>query len=255
VQKLKQGGRLAGKVAIVTGGSRGIGRAIAEGYAAEGAKVVVASRQREHAEAAVEAIRAAGGEALAHQIDVADAAQAPGLVQAALDRFGGLDVMVCNAGVNRAKPVLELTEDDWDWVLNINLRGAFFCAQAAAKVMAKHGNGAIILVSSQLVGSPRRKVAHYLASKAGMWGLAQAMALDLGPFGVRVNALMPGVTETDINRARLADPAERAADAGRTALGRVGQPQEMVGAAIFLASDEAAYVTGASIKVDGGWPG
>lgn len=248
-------GRLADKVAIVTGGSRGIGRAIAEGYAAEGAKVVVASRQFENAVSAVEAIRGAGGEATAYQIDVADAAQVPGLIEAALERYGRLDVMVCNAGVNRAKPVLELTAEDWDWVLNINLRGAFFCAQAAARVMAAQGRGSIILVSSQLVGSPRRKVAHYLASKAGLWGLAQAMALDLGPYGVRVNALMPGVTETDINRARLSRPEERAADAGRTALGRIGRPEEMVGAAVFLAGDESAYVTGTSLKVDGGWPG
>ena len=248
-------GRLSGKVAIITGAGRGIGRTLAEGFAAEGARVLAADRDRSGAEATVTSIRDAGGAGEAFEVDVACADQAAALVATAGEALGPVVVLISNAGVAGFVPSLEITEAEWDRVVDTNLRGTFFCAQAAARVMVARGRGSIVYLSSQLAAAPRKNTAHYVASKAGLVGLAKAMALDLGPYNVRVNAIMPGVIETEMNRARLVKTGEREGDVRRIALGRLGSPRDILGAAIFLASEESAYVTGTCLRVDGGWLG
>jgi NAD(P)-dependent dehydrogenase (short-subunit alcohol dehydrogenase family) len=247
--------RLAGRVAIVTGGASGIGRALALGFGRESARVVIADRDVAGGEATVAAMRDDGGMGQFIAVDVASTADVRLLVTATVATFGRLDAIMVNAGVNRAAPALDVTEADWDAVVNVNLRGAFFCAQAAARHMVTAGGGSIVFTSSQLADFPRRRMPAYIASKAGLLGLTRALALEWGPQRVRVNAIQPGVIATSINAARRAIPAEVAADVARTALGRLGEPEDLVGMAVFLACDESAYVTGAAFRVDGGWLG
>jgi 2-deoxy-D-gluconate 3-dehydrogenase len=160
-----------------------------------------------------------------------------------------------NAGINRAAPALEVSETDWDGVMAVNLRGAFFCAQPAARHMVTAGGGSIAFTSSQLADFPRRRMPAYIASKAGLLGLTRALALEWGPHRVRVNAIQPGVIATPLTAARRTIPREVETDLARIALGRLGEPEDLVGMAVFLASDESAYVTGACFRVDGGWLG
>jgi NAD(P)-dependent dehydrogenase (short-subunit alcohol dehydrogenase family) len=248
-------GRLSGKVVIVTGGASGIGRAMAEGVAAEQGVVVVADRDTAGGEVVAESLRESGAEARFEQVDVARPEESAALVETVVKAFGRLDGMLCNAGIGRRKPALELTEADWDEMLDINLRGAFFCAQAAARQMAGAGGGSIVFTSSQLADFPRRLMPHYIAAKAGLLGLTRCLALEWGELGIRVNAIQPGVIETPINRDRLQYPEEREKDLVKTSLGRLGRPADLAGAALYLLSDEAAYVTGSSVRVDGGWLG
>ncbi|MGH7266524.1 MAG: SDR family NAD(P)-dependent oxidoreductase, partial [Candidatus Rokuibacteriota bacterium] len=166
-----------------------------------------------------------------------------------------LDAMLVNAGINRPTPALDVTEADWDAVVDVNLRGAFFCAQAAARRMAAPEGGSIVFTSSQLADFPRRGMPAYVASKAGLLGLTRALALEWGPRAIRVNAIQPGVIATPLTAARRAVPSEVQADLARTALGRLGEPEDLVGMAVFLASAGSAYVTGACFRVDGGWLG
>jgi NAD(P)-dependent dehydrogenase (short-subunit alcohol dehydrogenase family) len=248
-------GRLEGAVCAVTGAGRGIGRAIALALAAQGAAVAVVDLNAEMAGAVAEEVERAGGRGLILGVDVGDPEQSAAGIAQARDHFGRLDALVNNAGVIGFRPCLEIDPAEWDRVVNVNLRGTFFAAQAGARVMVEAGRGSIINVSSQLTVLPRVNVAHYIASKSGILGLTKALALELGPRGVRANAILPGVIETDINRARLAVPGEREADLRRVALRRLGQPDDVAGAAVFLASDESRYVNGAALRVDGGWFG
>ena len=247
--------RLQGKRALVTGGSRGIGRALALGIAAEGADVVVGYHA--HSDAAqdvADAVRALGRRATAVQGDTATRDGAEAVVEAADAFLGGIDLLVNNAGVLKRTPFLELDEAEWDWVLNTNLKGYFLVGQAAARRMAARGaEGAIVNVSSagQAVAAPN--LAHYCVSKAGVEMLTKQMALELAPHRIRVNAISPGLIETDMNREDIADPAFRERRMARIPLKEIGAPEDLVSAVIFLASNqEARLVTGASLFIDGG---
>jgi NAD(P)-dependent dehydrogenase (short-subunit alcohol dehydrogenase family) len=246
--------RLLGRRALVTGaGTRGIGRAIAEALAAEGADVAVHYfGDGTLAAELVERLHAGGRRAEALGADLADPGAARELVRRAVGALGGLDVLVCCAAALSRVPFLELTDAEWDRVHAVNLRGYFATAQEAARHMVTRGGGRIVMVSSVNQASVNRGIAHYAASKGGVMQLARAMALELAPTGVTVNLVAPGTIETDLNRAFLADPANRRTKLGLVPMGRLGRPEDVAGAAVFLASDAAAYVTGATIVVDGG---
>lgn len=244
--------RLAGRVAIVTGSSRGIGLAIARRLADEGAAVVVnyVSREQEAA-AVVRAIEAAGGRAVAVQADVSRSADVERLVRATTDRFGRIDILVNNAGIMVTEGVMDTTEQDWDRTIDINLKGAYLCSKAVAPVMAGQHGGTIINISSNsgLYHPSAMRFTEYVVSKAGMNGLTKAMALALGPH-VRVNAICPGWIRTDMMED--IDPEVHERILAETALGRWGTPEDVAGSAVFLASDDAAFITGELLIVAGG---
>jgi len=243
--------RLAGRVAAVTGSSRGIGRAIAAAYLAEGAKVVVNSRQSEAAAATAREL-GEGAAAVAADVSTADGARA--LVQAAIDHFGRLDVMVANAGINVVKNAVDFEPEEWRRVMATNLDGVFYCAQAAGRLMLEQGSGSVISIASvtSFNAFPRRVA--YATAKAGLVMLTKVLAAEWGAGGVRVNAIAPGYVRTDLVQG-LADGGQLdlAAVQRRTPMGRLAEPAEIAGAAVFLASDEASFITGETLVVDGGW--
>jgi NAD(P)-dependent dehydrogenase (short-subunit alcohol dehydrogenase family) len=242
--------RLDGRRALVTGAGRGIGLGAAAALAEAGAHVVLAARTREEVEDAAAAIRADGGSAEALALDVNDLAATAQAIAAA----GPLHALINNAGTNRPKPFPDVTVEDFDAVMGLNVRAAFFAAQAAARGMIAAGiQGAIVHVSSQMghVGGGKRSV--YCASKWAIEGLARAMAIDLAPHGIRVNTLCPTFIETPLTRPYLEDAAFRADVVRRIKLGRVGQVEDLMGAIVFLCSDAAALMTGSSLVMDGGW--
>ena len=244
--------RLAGKVAIVTGSSRGIGKAIAERFAAEGAKVTVnwADRERD-AKAVVDGINSRGGEALSIGADVSSSADVKELVRATIDRFGRIDILVNNAGVMVGKPVLETTEEDWDRTIDVNLKGAYLCSKEVAPIMLGQEAGKIIMMSSNsgLYHPSAMKFTEYVVSKAGMNGLTKALALALGPH-ITVNAICPGWIKTDM--IADTDPEVEQRILAETALRRWGTTDDVAGAAVFLASSEADFITGELLIVAGG---
>jgi NAD(P)-dependent dehydrogenase (short-subunit alcohol dehydrogenase family) len=247
--------RLQDRIAIVTGGASGLGRAIALGYAREGARVAIVDRQYDGAEAVAAEIAAAGGQALALQADVARVVQAEETVARVAEAFGRVDVLVNSAGVSTNAPFLETTEDDFERVLQTDLKGTFFFGQAAARRMVQQGAGAIVNLASQSGAVHVRGLsAEYHAAKAGVIHLTRVMAAELGPHGVRVNALAPALMLTPLTRPRWdSQPAMREYHLSKLPLGRVGEPGDVVGPAIFLASAESAYVTGHTLFVDGGF--
>jgi 3-oxoacyl-[acyl-carrier protein] reductase len=244
--------RLDGKVAIVTGSSRGIGKAIAERFAAEGAKVTVnwAGRERD-AKAVVDGINSRGGEALSIGADVSSSAEVKKLVRATMDRFGRIDILVNNAGVMVGKPVLETTEEDWDRTIDVNLKGAYLCSKEVAPIMLGQEAGKIIMMSSNsgLYHPSAMKFTEYVVSKAGMNGLTKALALALGPH-ITVNAICPGWIKTDM--IADTDPEVEQRILAETALRRWGTTDDVAGAAVFLASSEADFITGELLIVAGG---
>lgn len=252
---------LNGKVAIVTGASRGIGRAIAAALAREGAKVVInhdvgadaAFGGDAPAQEALAAVKTAGGIGLLVSGDVADPATATKLVDAAVAKFGGVDIHVSNAGICPFHSFLEMPADLYRKVIDVNLGGAFFTSQAAARQMVRQGRGgAIVAISSisALVGGAMQS--HYTPTKAGVHSLMQSVAIALGPHQIRCNSVMPGAIETDINRDDWSDPQKRAYLDRRVPLGRLGKPEDVADVVVFFASDLARYVTGAALLVDGG---
>jgi 3-oxoacyl-[acyl-carrier protein] reductase len=245
--------RLQDRVAIVTGAARGIGRAIALGYAREGAHVVIADIDDLAAKRAAEEVRALGRRALAVAVDVSQCPQVVAMVERAVCELGRLDIMVSNAGISEFHDFLTMPEEVWQRTLAVNLTGVFLCGQAAAREMVRMGGGAIINTASQRAESADARHAPYIASKAGVRGLTKAMAVELAPLGIRVNAIGPGPVLTDLNRERMAIPEIREQFVRRIPLGRLGAPEDIVGAAIFLASDEARFITGHTLYVDGGW--
>ncbi len=244
---------LTGKVAIVTGGSRGIGFAIASCYTGAGAKVVIANRRAPDGEAAAQKIRDAGGEAIAISVDVQNPDSVREMVEKTVARYGRIDIMVNNAGRAVVKSVLEHRLEDWEKVMNTNLRGAFLCSQAVAPYMIKQGKGKIISTAStaSVCGFPNR--VSYVVSKAGVLALTKALATEWAPYKINVNAIAPSFTETEFTRAYFEDENNLREALSKTPLGRLAQPSDMTGLALFLASDASDYITGQTIFVDGGW--
>jgi len=246
--------RVAGKVALVAGAGGGIGGAAAEGLAREGAAVVCADIDNAAAEATAARIRSSGGRASAIALDVRDRSAVDAAVAATVREFARLDVLLDCAGVSHGGNFLDLDHSEWQRVIAVNLTGMFHLGQAAARQMVRQGGGgSIINVTSQLAEVARPERAAYVASKGGGRSLTQAMALDLAPHGIRVNAVAPGPTLTGLTRASYADPERRRATLAQIPLGRLGDPQDLVGAILFLASDESRWVTGSTVTVDGGY--
>ena len=242
--------RLDGRRALVTGAGRGIGLACAAALAQAGAHVTLAARSGAEIEAGAQAIRAAGGQADTLRIDVNDVAG----VGQALDGVAAFDILLNNAGTNRPKPFTDVSEEDYDAVLGLNLRAAFFMGQAVARGMIGAGlRGSIIHMGSQMghVGGPRRSL--YCASKWGLEGLSKAMALDLAGHGIRSNTIAPTFIETPMTRPFFEDKAFLASVLDKIKLGRLGTVEDLMGAVVFLASDASALMTGTSLVVDGGW--
>ncbi|MBI4505655.1 MAG: SDR family oxidoreductase [Chloroflexi bacterium] len=243
--------RLDGQVALVTGAAQGIGRAIALGLADAGATVAAADLRADTLPEVEQALRALGRPGLALALDVRD----PAAVQRAVDRVvaahGRLDVLVNNAGVRVHKPALEHSLEDWELVFAVNSTGPFLCSQAAARVMRERGSGAIITIASQLATVVTSQRVAYCASKAAVVQMARVLALEWAAYGIRVNCVSPGPTRTPFTEAAMAAGAMPVV-AASVPLGRMAEPDEMVGAVVYLASDAARYVTGACIVVDGG---
>lgn len=248
-----EGFSLEGKVALVTGGGRGLGRGIAFALAEAGADVAIASRTRSDLEAVAGESEAKGRRARAIVGDVSAPQEAHRLVKEATDWRGRLDILVNAAGVNKRIPSLEVREEDWDWILGVNLRGTFFICQAAGEVMVNQGKGSIINIASLLsaVGIPT--LAPYTASKTGVVGLTRVLAAEWGPHGVRVNAIAPGYFRTKMTEGLFSDPTWMERLKRQVPLGREGFPEDLGGAAVFLASDASRYITGQVIYVDGGY--
>jgi glucose 1-dehydrogenase len=247
-------GRLRDLVALVTGSSKGIGRGIAERFAREGADVVI--NYNSDPRGAGNAVRAAeeyGVRAVAIQADLGTVAGVRSLVAEAVAQMGRLDVLVNNAGVEKHAPFWEVTETDYDTVLNVNLKGVFFTTQAFVEHLRREGRGGrVVNISSVHEELPFPNFAAYCASKGGLKMLTRNLAVELGPLGITINSIAPGAIATPINTALLNDPAKLRSLTDQIPLGRLGRPEDVAGLAVFLASDEAGYVTGSTYVVDGG---
>ena len=244
--------RLAGKVALVTGAQQGIGKAIALAYGREGASVVINYLDNQAAaEDIATQIRALGQRAVSMAGDVAQAADVRRMVEAG-ESLGGIDILVNNAGIFPRVEFLDMTEAQWDEVLNVNLKGTFLCTQAVAQKLVERGRpGAVINLASSAAFRSSPRGVHYVASKAGIVGVTRATALELAPYGVRVNAIAPGTTDTAQPRYGMSEEELQAA--GRQVpLGRMGTPEDVADLAVFLASEEARHITGQTLHVNGG---
>lgn len=251
--------KLTGKVAIVTGSTRGIGKAIAMKFASEGAAVVVTARHIEQAHQVVDEIKDQGGTAIAFKTDVANRADVHNLIKGTLENFKSIHIFVNNAGIGRPAPFLEVTEEDWDAVLDIDLKGVFNCTQAVLSHMMEQRYGKIINISSVGgVGFPRTDLASYGPAKAGVIMLTKTTALVAGPYGINVNCIAPGLIRTEMTypqRGKKVTEFTKKLIEGRderAALGRIGQPEDIANLALFLASDDSSFITGQTICCDGG---
>lgn len=245
--------RLADKVAIITGGASGIGRATAFLFAKEGAKIVIADLNETNSSETVDRIRSAGGEATSVLTDVTSAKDVEVMVKSVCNAYGKLNVLFTGAGIAMRLPVAELPEEDWDRCIAINLKGTYLCCKFAIPEMIKNGEGAIISVASiyGIVGSKNR--AAYLASKGGVANMTRGMALDYAAENIRVNCICPGFTDTPLVRSIVKTRAEYQSLAGQHPMGRLATPQDIAYGALYLASDEAAFVTGIALPIDGGY--
>jgi len=251
---------LKNKVAIVTGARRGMGKSHAIKLAKAGAKVVVSDISQEECQSVVDEIKKNGGEGLAVKCDVTKKEEAENMVRAAVDKWGKIDILINNAGICEFKPFLELTEEEWDRTLDINLKGYFLCAQAAAKEMVKQKSGGVMInvASTDMgqVGVGLPFLAHYSASKGGVVALTEALAVELASFNIRVNAIAPGAIDTPIASGQKIDPKIMETMQGimaRIPMRRMGRPEEVSNLVLFLASDASSYMTGSTVVIDGGW--
>jgi NAD(P)-dependent dehydrogenase (short-subunit alcohol dehydrogenase family) len=246
--------RMDGRVALVTGGSKGLGRAMARALARAGAEVAICSRNAEEARSVAGQLSAETGKRVEGMgADVADSEQAGELIRSCESGFGRLDILVNNAGINIRKPIVEMTDEYWDTIVDVNLKGAFLCSRAAIPAMTARGWGRIVMVGSTMsfVAMPVRTA--YASAKAGLLGLTRALALEAAPYGVTVNCLCPGPFETEMNSQLLDDRPVKDSITARIPLGRWAQPEELAGAIVFLCSDASSFMTGTSLVVDGGW--
>lgn len=242
---------LTGKVALVTGASSGMGRATAIALATQGAKVAVCARRLDRLTELVTEITSKGKEAIAIQMDVTKKEEVEKAIATTVTTYGKLDILVNNAGALDYSPFLEMTEEKWDLIIDTNLKGYFYVAQAAAKEMVKNKWGRIINIASIAsggMGIGMAQLVHYTASKGGVIGLTEALAAELGPYNILVNAIGPGGIDTEMTKG-----TDIATFAGRLLVKRMGKPEEIAAAVVYFASDEAAYTTGATLYVDGGW--
>ena len=249
---------LKDKIAIVTGARRGMGKSHALALATQGAKVVVTDINKDECQSVVDEIKSKGGEAAAFAMDVSNKENIDEVISEVVKQFGRLDILVNNAGIFVPKPALEINEEDWDKMLAINLRGEFFCAQRAAKEMAKNKWGRIINISSIVsggVGIGFMGGVHYTASKGGIIGMTETLAVEWANLGINVNVIAPGAIDTPMMRepGKELDKETMREVISRVPLKRVGSPEEVSAMVAFLASEEASYITGATFYVDGGW--
>lgn len=255
---------LTGKVALVTGASSGIGRACAIALASQGAKVAVAARRLDKLTTVVAEIKSRGKESLAIQVDITQKSQIEAAMAQIVSAFGHLDILINNAGVYENTPLATTTEEQWDKILDTNLKAYFFVAQAASRQMAKNnplsagggGGGRIINIASIASGGVGVGIAGgsaYVASKGGVIGLTESLAVELAPLGILVNAIGPGLIESEMTESIIKDPKMLEPMLNRFAIKRPGKPEEIAAAVVYLASDEASYTTGATLYIDGGW--
>lgn len=247
---------LKNKIALVTGSRRGMGKSHAIALASQGAKVVVTDIDEKECQAVADEIKSKGGEAVAFKLDVSNKAEVNAVFDEVVKQYGRLDILVNNAGIYQSKPALEITEEDWDRTIDIDLKGEFLCAQKAAKEMAKNKWGRIINIASIASGGVGVGIAggcHYTAAKGGVIGMTETMAVEWAPLGINVNAIGPGAIDTPmVSAAQIPEEAMKQMMAG-VPLKRIGRPEEVSAMVVFLASEEASYVTGATFYVDGGW--
>ncbi|MBI3332326.1 SDR family oxidoreductase [Candidatus Peregrinibacteria bacterium] len=247
---------LYGKVALITGSGSGMGRMDALSLASQGAKVILTGRKEGDCDRVAEEIGSQGGESYAYAMDVSKKEQIDVIFDKVMKRFGRIDILVNNAGIFKPKPALDITEAEWDEMLSINLRGQFFCAQRAAKEMKKNNWGRIINISSIASGGAGigfSGAAHYTASKGGILGMTETLADEWAEYGITVNAIAPGAIDTPMVDAAHMSKKAMQATLAHIPLKRLGKPEEISAAVVFLASEEASYVTGATLYVDGGW--
>ena len=248
--------QLKDKIAIITGARRGMGRTHALALAKEGAKIVVSDISLEDCQKVVDEIKSAGGEAIAVKCDVTKKQEIEKMVKDVVDKFGKVDILVNNAGIAAFKPFLEMTEEEWDRTLDINLKGYFLCSQACAKEMVKQKSGTIINIASVAMGQVGigfSTLVHYCASKGGIVGMTEALAAELAPYNIRVNAVSPGMIETPMMDPIKQDPKTMEAMLAKVPMNRVGKPEEVSELVLFLASDKSSYMTGSVVVIDGGW--
>ncbi|MGB2580487.1 MAG: SDR family NAD(P)-dependent oxidoreductase [Minisyncoccia bacterium] len=247
---------LQGKVALVTGARRGTGRTHALLLAGQGAKVVITDIDLAECEVVADEVRTNGGDVICFKLDVTNKEDVENVFDQVVAKYGRLDILVNNAGIYQSKAFLEMSEEEWDRTIDINLKGYFFCAQRAAKEMAKNNWGRIINIASIASGGVGVGIAggaHYTASKGGVIGMSETLAVELAPLGITVNVIGPGAIDTPmVAAASLPKEVVDAMLAG-VPLKRMGRPEEVSAAVVFLASDEASYVTGSTLYVDGGW--
>lgn len=240
------------KIALITGGGRGLGRAIALAYADAGADVVVASRQRQPMEQVVSAVRAKGRRAIAVQVEVSDPGSVAQMVEATRKEFGRVDILVNSAGIGRDERLTAMSNESWNQIIATNLTGAFYVCRDVARVMIEQKSGCIINIASVAGVKSMSGLGAYSASKAGMIALTKTLALETARHGVRVNAIAPGYFRTDMNSQALDDPVIGPKITGRIPMRRWGKPEEIGGLAVYLASDDASFVTGEVYSISGG---
>jgi len=247
---------LKNKIALITGAKQGMGKSHAIALAKQGVKVVVTDINQSECQKVVDEIKNLGGEATAFKLDVSNKSEVDSVISEIVKKFGKIDILINNAGICQFKPFLELSEQDWNRTIDINLKGEFLCAQAAARIMKEQKRGVIINIASVAMGQQGvgiSNIVHYCASKGGIAAMTEAMAVELAPYNIRVNAIAPGMIETPMIGAVKSDPKTMEAMLQRIPLKRVGKSEEVSELVVFLASDSSSYITGSVVVIDGGW--